>query len=172
MGCVYFFKHNKLSPIKIGFTSNDSPIKRFNQFKTLSPYGGVILGVIKSDEPLFLEQQLHNIFNEYRLNGEWFDLALKDIHPLKGFDLFQKIEDEKEIFKQNEAFEFIENYIDMGLRLYNNGFLLVFNDFFNLPNNNIEGLEILSVFCDFHDCKLETGRDKTGKYFKITNKTT
>ena len=50
-GCVYFFKHKGVSPIKIGYTNNVSPINRFENFKTYSPYGSEIGGFIETDKP-------------------------------------------------------------------------------------------------------------------------
>jgi len=30
-GCVYFFRHIGLTPVKIGFSTNESPFDRFEQ---------------------------------------------------------------------------------------------------------------------------------------------
>ena len=45
-GCVYFFRHIGLTPVKIGFSTHESPIGRFEQFKTYAPYGSEIIGFI------------------------------------------------------------------------------------------------------------------------------
>ena len=37
-GCVYFFRHIGLSPIKIGYSTHESPLDRFNQFKTYAEF--------------------------------------------------------------------------------------------------------------------------------------
>lgn len=74
-GCVYFFKHIGLNPIKIGFTLNPSPISRFNSFKTYAPHGSQLVGFIQTENPLQLERDLHDKFSEFRLNGEWFNVS-------------------------------------------------------------------------------------------------
>lgn len=76
-GCVYFFKHSGLTPIKIGYSSNQSPINRFNQFKTYAPFGAEIIGFILTDSAKELESKLHSKFSQYRLEGEWFDITIE-----------------------------------------------------------------------------------------------
>jgi len=88
-GCVYFFKHKGLTPIKIGYSSHESPISRFDQFKTYAPYGAEIVGFIKTYNPSNLETELHNKYSSKRLKGEWFDISVLlvkkeiDYHTLK-----------------------------------------------------------------------------------------
>jgi len=74
-GCVYFFRHIGLTPVKIGFSDNESPIGRFNQFKTYAPYGSEILGFIICCNANKLESELHRKFSSKRLSGEWFDIT-------------------------------------------------------------------------------------------------
>jgi mRNA-degrading endonuclease YafQ of YafQ-DinJ toxin-antitoxin module len=78
-GCVYFFKHKKLKPIKIGYSTNESPLDRFDQFKTYAPFGAELIGYIRTKEPLKLEQKLHKKYETKRLNGEWFDISIEDV---------------------------------------------------------------------------------------------
>jgi hypothetical protein len=78
-GCVYFFKHVGISPIKVGYTSNDSPIDRFNHFTTYAPYGGEIVGFFMCDNPLLIEQKIHKKYASKRLKGEWFDITKEDV---------------------------------------------------------------------------------------------
>ena len=92
-GCVYFFKHSGLNPIKIGYSSNKSPIKRFNQFKTYAPYGAEIIGFILSSNSKELEIKLHEKFSQYRLEGEWFDITIEIVE--KEIELQSSIEDLK-----------------------------------------------------------------------------
>lgn len=78
-GCVYFFRHVGLSPVKIGYSTNESPIQRFNQFKTYAPYGSEILGFVILSNPKEVETFLHKKYANKRLNGEWFDLTDDDV---------------------------------------------------------------------------------------------
>lgn len=93
-GCVYFFKHIGLSPIKIGFSLRESPIIRFEQFKTYAPFGAEILGFIKTYEPVHLERLLHSKFSSFRIKGEWFEIS--EELALKTIDFYSNIEDVNE----------------------------------------------------------------------------
>ena len=77
-GCIYFFKHIGLDPIKIGFTTNDSPIDRFKQFSTYAPYGSEIVGFSQVDNPKSIETKLHMKYSNKRLSGEWFDITIQE----------------------------------------------------------------------------------------------
>jgi len=78
-GCVYFFRHVGLTPVKIGYSNENSPLKRFEQFKIYAPYGCEILGFIESHEAQELEVILHNKFSSKRLKGEWFEISIEEI---------------------------------------------------------------------------------------------
>jgi hypothetical protein len=79
-GCVYFFRHIGLTPIKIGYSENESPIHRFNQFKTYAPYGSEILGFIIISDAKELESVLHRKYSSKRLNGEWFEITEDEVN--------------------------------------------------------------------------------------------
>ena len=79
-GCVYFFKHVGLNPVKIGYSENESPYKRFHQFKTYAPFGAECLGFITTSTPNDLERELHKKFSANRLEGEWFDISIKEVN--------------------------------------------------------------------------------------------
>ena len=79
-GCVYFFRHVGLSPVKIGYSEKESPMNRFNQLKTYAPYGSEILGFIIISDARELESLLHNKYASKRLNGEWFDLTESEVN--------------------------------------------------------------------------------------------
>ena len=93
-GCVYFFRHIGLSPVKIGYSTRESPIGRFEQFKTYAPYGSEIIGFIQTFEAKELETTLHEKFSQYRLNGEWFDISEEECNKVISF--YSNIEDIKE----------------------------------------------------------------------------
>lgn len=77
-GCIYFFKHVGLDPIKIGFTTGDSPIDRFKQFGTYAPYGSEIVGFSQVEDPKKKETELHRKYSNKRLSGEWFDITIQE----------------------------------------------------------------------------------------------
>jgi len=93
-GCVYFFRHIGLSPIKIGYSTQESPINRFNQFKTYAPYGSEILGFIITDEAKKIETKLHLKYSQKRLMGEWFEISEKEV--IDEINFYSNIEDIKE----------------------------------------------------------------------------
>jgi hypothetical protein len=93
-GCVYFFKHVGLKPIKIGYTNNESPLNRFIQFSTYAPFGSQIVGFISTNEANLLEKTLHDKFAEKRLLGEWFDISETECENVINF--YSNIEDIKD----------------------------------------------------------------------------
>lgn len=90
-GCVYFFRHIGLTPVKIGYSEENSPISRFTSFKTYAPYGSEILGFIESFEAKEIETILHNKFSSKRLKGEWFEISIEEIEA--QINLYSDIED-------------------------------------------------------------------------------
>lgn len=90
-GCVYFFRHIGLRPIKIGYSTNNNPINRFNQFKTYAPYGSEIIGFIQTYDSKEIETKLHIKYSQKRLSGEWFEITEDDV--IKEIDFYLNIED-------------------------------------------------------------------------------
>ena len=90
-GCVYFFRHIGLTPVKIGYSTSESPINRFNQFKTYAPYGSEILGFIQTVEAKELESKFHIKYASKRINGEWFEISEEEVK--KEVDFYSNIED-------------------------------------------------------------------------------
>ena len=93
-GCVYFFRHIGLTPVKIGYSNSESPIGRFEQFKTFAPYGSEIIGFIRTYDAKQLETTLHERFSAFRLSGEWFDITQEQCESVISF--YSNIEDIKE----------------------------------------------------------------------------
>ena len=100
-GCVYFFRHVGLSPVKIGYSENESPYKRFEQFKTYAPFGAELIGFIRTTRAKELETELHNKYSRDRIKGEWFEITkdeskkcisfhsnLEDIEEMNNFQVF------------------------------------------------------------------------------------
>lgn len=84
MGHVYFIRHKKFSPVKIGHTKDYDVMKRVNSFNTSSPFGIEFLGSIKSYNPELIEKEIHNELKEFRLNGEWFDIDVDYVSIIIG----------------------------------------------------------------------------------------
>ena len=99
-GCVYFFRHIGLTPVKIGYSSHESPLGRFEQFKTYAPYGSEIIGFIQTADAKELETRLHQKFANKRINGEWFEIT--EYEAIYEIDFYSKIEDvaERNKFQQ------------------------------------------------------------------------
>jgi DNA-binding NtrC family response regulator len=93
-GCVYFFRHIGLTPVKIGYSSNESPISRFNQFRTYAPYGSEILGFVILTNAKEIETFLHQKYANKRLSGEWFEITIEDVQ--KEVDFYSNISDIEE----------------------------------------------------------------------------
>jgi hypothetical protein len=117
-GCVYFFRHIGLTPVKIGYSLNESPLNRFNQFKTYAPFGSEILGFIITTDAKKVETELHSKLSPFRLKGEWFDINEEEVN--KHIDFYTNIEDvknrndfqiawAKELYDKNKN---IENEVD------------------------------------------------------------
>jgi hypothetical protein len=94
-GCVYFFKHVGLSPIKIGYSENESPFFRFNQFKTYAPFGAELIGFIKTKNAKELETTLHQKYARDRIKGEWFEITKEDAE--KCIKYYSELEDIEEM---------------------------------------------------------------------------
>lgn len=90
-GCVYFFRHIGLEPVKIGYTNDESPLNRFNQFKTYAPFGAELLGFIRALDAKSLETELHNRYRTNRLKGEWFLVSEKQVE--QDIEFYESIED-------------------------------------------------------------------------------
>ena len=85
LGCVYFFKHVGISPIKIGYSESESPIFRFEQFKTYAPFGAELVGFIRTAEAKKLETDLHRKYARDRIKGEWFEITVEECNKCISF---------------------------------------------------------------------------------------
>lgn len=154
MGCVYFFKHNGIKPIKIGMSKHDFPSERFRQMKTYSPFGAKIIRVIKTNNPESLERDFHDIYDSKRLLGEWFDLSDEDL----GFVL--------------ESESLIENWLKINGLIINKP---IQNDYIctliqrktKVIIGNREILKEIFAYCKRKGFRIEKGRNHKGRYFII-----
>ena len=184
-GCVYFFKHKNWSPIKIGYSSNESPINRFTQFKTYAPFGCQIVGFIKTYEAKELETKLHNQFEAFRLEGEWFSISEDVVYDL--IDLHSSDEQKEELYniqkiyaekvktrlnyreKTNILCELFDNILS-GTKEYTSEILSQYNlddDSEEISSKML--FKELNKYCKSRNFNLTKGRDSIGRYFVINN---
>jgi len=86
---IYFIQSENDGAIKIGITKDIK--KRLKALQTSNPYKLNLLYSINGGKSL--EDNLHNKFKQYRLNGEWFEPAqeiLDYIEELKNKDIIDK----------------------------------------------------------------------------------
>jgi hypothetical protein len=122
-GCVYFFRHKGLKPIKIGFTKFLSPVSRLNQFNTYAPYGVELIGYVNSKNAYHLEKKLHKKYSKFRLNGEWFDISKEDV--LKEIVTY-KVEKKKVFYIDKYNVENIFKNLKLDIKIHNDYFYKLF----------------------------------------------
>lgn len=155
-GCVYFFRHIGLTPIKIGYSENESPIKRFEQFKTYAPFGAELIGFIRTTRAKQLETALHQKYSRDRIKGEWFEITkeesekcisfysnLEDIEEMNSFQIAwaNKLNINPAIHEVNEIFSNVFSLINCDI--YKEKVILNKTEIIRKLNINKEELNIL-----------------------------
>jgi len=79
-GCVYFFKIVGLSGVKIGYSKELTPTKRLRDFSF--PRGYKLLGYFSTVNARLVEQEIHKMLSQYRLNREWFDITEEKVNEI------------------------------------------------------------------------------------------
>jgi hypothetical protein len=74
---VYFIQAGHIPRVKIGESATDKIIQHLCSINTYCPYEIKILTTVNG----ITENQMHELFADYRLKGEWFYLSL----PLRQF---------------------------------------------------------------------------------------
>lgn len=110
---VYFLRHKNLTPVKIGVSNQYPPLERMKLCNTFAPYGINLLGCIASENARDLEKELHFIFQEKRLNGEWFNLKIQDLIEIDGIKFEKHINVKRELTKTTYD-QFKELYVKSG----------------------------------------------------------
>src|SRR5512146_2055560 len=67
---IYFIQAKDGGPVKIGWTYN--PVRRLKDLQAASPYKLVVRKVVPGTQRL--EHYLHQRYEAYRLEGEWFEV--------------------------------------------------------------------------------------------------
>jgi hypothetical protein len=71
---IYFIQAgNAKGPVKIGYTSHDTPYERMAVLQTGNPYKLSCVLILPGNKGK--ERELHQEFSKYRLEGEWFKAA-------------------------------------------------------------------------------------------------
>lgn len=70
-GYVYFIEAVGLDRVKIGFSKD--PARRRTELQTGCPCDLFVRAVMPAQA--FMEGSIHRLFDEYRLDGEWFHLV-------------------------------------------------------------------------------------------------
>lgn len=77
---VYVVEATGLGLYKIGMSGNVE--LRFAQLRTMSPVALSLAGIIETQEPRSLEAELHRLFADKRMHGEWFALDTVELMAL------------------------------------------------------------------------------------------
>lgn len=136
---VYLFRHIGTDHVKIGMTKNADVLERFKAFSTYAPLGAEIVGVIATNDALFLEKKLHHEFKEKRLNGEFFKLTDGEC-----LQIVKKYNDQKRNQCISTFFEIISDQtldidkILVDLKKHRRRIDIPHNEFYNLIKNFLE----------------------------------
>ena len=141
--------------VKIGMSKDSKPFKRFDQFRTYSPFGSELVGFITTKDHNKLEKEIHSKFKDFRLSGEWFNLSDSQIDDIlnKRFEF--------------NVFKWIKlNGLIMNRKVYNSDVCHLINE--NSDNRTI--IKQISLYCKTNNYNFQRGRDHQGRYFIITNR--
>lgn len=88
-GYIYFIKENKTGTVKIG--KSKSLKKRYRLFEVKLPFEIDCIVYYKVNDRHQVESALHDIFSDYRCNGEWFELEEEQIDKITNLVLPEKV---------------------------------------------------------------------------------
>jgi hypothetical protein len=148
-GCVYFFKHVGLEPIKIGFSKRNNPINRFEQFRTYAPFGSELIGFFQTDEPNLIEKELHQKYSSNRLSGEWFNISVEEAEKIINLYTSKEQIKEKNDFqiayaKSLEQAKYIK---ELNFERQNKHFLdKNFETYFDVKSDNSNREKVLAIY--------------------------
>jgi hypothetical protein len=80
-GFIYFIEEQNSNTVKIGKTNN--LLDRMRTFNVKLPFVWDLIGYYKTDHMSKLESGLHKHFSAKRVNGEWYELTLRDLSDIK-----------------------------------------------------------------------------------------
>lgn len=161
MGCVYIFKHNNFTPVKIGCSTKSSPQNRFEQLKTYAPFGAEIIGFVETNEPFKLEKRIHLLFANKRMHGEWFDLNINDIDILMSMLNGYKTH-------KNEVYLWMKkNGIIINKEIYISDLCNRIRNDCNIENSNRNIVLSIINYCKSKNLNVKRQRNHKGRYMII-----
>jgi len=86
LGFIYFCSDNEY--IKIG-SSKDFPTRRITQLSTKYHKSFILKGYLYLEDYIKVEHQLHRLFSEHRVAGEWFNITIDELKselPKHGYE--------------------------------------------------------------------------------------
>lgn len=112
-GYVYLIGTPLFGWYKIG--KSKTPEIRVANLGILLPFKIKVIGIWKAENHHLLESTLHEIYNDHRINGEWFEFDKKDVYKI-----FDKIPKEAIIFPTDELSSVFDNFsnIDEDVRKF------------------------------------------------------
>lgn len=91
-GYIYFIKNGSSgNKVKIGSAIDID--RRVNSYQTAFHEKIFIVGYIKSDDYIFLEKEIHSIYSDSRVKGEWFEINDIDLFSLREMYEFKSVND-------------------------------------------------------------------------------
>jgi hypothetical protein len=104
MGYIYLLEcvSDDSTSYKIGFTKNKDISKRVSSLQTGNKDKIKCVDVFKTNHDRKIETSLHNQFKYCKLEGEWFDLNIRDIANFKS--TCDRLEKNFDILKNNNPF--------------------------------------------------------------------
>ena len=118
---IYFIGNKKENICKIGVSNNVG--KRIKEIQCSCPFVvEVLITYVVSDDYL-IEKALHNKYDEYRLNGEWFNLSvITEIEEgINEADLKPFLFDDSENVSVSDFSKKIINWHELSRHLSGNG---------------------------------------------------
>lgn len=126
---IYLIVCRENNTCKIGKSNN--PINRLSQLQTGSPFPLELVSYIDKDE--LTELEIHNLFKDYRLEGEWF----KYCDEIKSF-----FNIEEAFLTNKEIFNVIFRISNVAAKLYFSLFHLYKNERFFISSINMKDIEL------------------------------
>jgi len=81
---IYFIQQGEDGPIKIGYTNNKDVKQRLQGLQVGNAIKLRVITTIEGDESY--EEALHNKFDKYRLQGEWFEASEELLYHIENPD--------------------------------------------------------------------------------------
>lgn len=79
-GYVYFIKNNSSVDIKIGVSYNIND--RMKSYRTAFSGEIFLIGYIYCENYKELEKEIHNLYKDKRISGEWFNVSVNDVRDV------------------------------------------------------------------------------------------